>query len=169
MRPKPLPSVEELHALFRYDRRTGRLVWRHRPGARGDWNARLAGRAAGSKCNGRRRVALNGGSMLASRVIWKMFHGTEPDVVDHVDGDPGNDRISNLRAATRAENARNSRRRGRSGFKGVHYAPRRRRWVARIHLDGRPKHLGCFHCPQDAHAAYARAARKHFGAFARTE
>jgi hypothetical protein len=108
------------------------------------------------------------GLCAACRIIWKMVHDEEPQTVDHIDGNPRNDRIGNLRAATYAQNARNTRTRSRSGFKGVMYVPRRNRFEARIRVKGRQVSLGYFKDPADAHAAYVAAAETHFGAFART-
>jgi hypothetical protein len=170
MKPKPLPSVEALRALFRYDPNSGKLYWRLRPQGPVHWNTQHAGRQAGSIRQGRRYVQLAGyGLLLGYRIIWKMVYGFEPYMLDHIDGNPRNDRIANLRVATPAQNARNTRPYGKSGFKGVSYSRRRGRWNAQIFLNGRPVNLGAFHCPADAHAAYVRAAKKHFGAFARVK
>lgn len=73
IQPKPLPSREALLALLRYDERTGKLFWRHRPTVR----------ALDSNSNGYRRGRLWGEYYYAHRVIWKMLHGTEPPEVDH--------------------------------------------------------------------------------------
>lgn len=89
--------------------------------------------------------------------------------VDHIDGNRLNNRRSNLRAATRSENARNSgaRRNSKSGIKGVHL--RDGRWIAQIGMSGRRVYLGSFATIEAAAAAYAEAAKKYHGEFARTE
>jgi hypothetical protein len=163
-----LPSADDLRALFRYEPDTGRLFWRRRPDAPAQWNTRNAGRRAGCVVNGRRRIAIGGKIFMDYRIIWKMLHGEEPEVVDHIDGNPRNNRLSNLRAATRRQNSQNARGFGSSGFKGVSYIRARKRWVAQICVNGRSICLGSFRCPLDAHAAYVRAAKKYFGVFART-
>jgi hypothetical protein len=166
MAPKPLPSAEHLRAVFRYDRVSGRLHWRARVGVRG---ARaLAGQPAGGVCKGVWTVCLKGyGILIAHRVIWKMMHGVDPQEVDHKDGDPLNNRLGNLRNATRAQNTRNRGRKERAGYRGV--SRQGNRWCARIRVDGRLIHLGSFADPESAYAAYVRAAKKHFGAFARLD
>lgn len=95
-------------------------------------------------------------------------------VVDHANGNPLDNRRSNLRRATATENARNRRKsrpaRGRvaaSKYKGVHPSRDRRYYEATITLDGRNKRLGKFVHEEDAARAYDAAARVHFGAFAR--
>jgi hypothetical protein len=169
MPAKPLPSAEHLRALFRYDPRSGTLYWRRRADLGATWNARYAGRPAGTSGGGRVMVLVKGfGALQAHRVIWKMIHDHEPAEIDHRDGDPGNNRLANLRAATRGENARNRRSRpGRSGLRGV--IRRGSRWAACISVNGRPVRLGTFDDAAAAHRAYCCAARTLFGGFARTD
>lgn len=86
--------------------------------------------------------------------------------VDHKDGDGLNNCRGNLRLCTGAENTRNQRHRaGSSQFKGVYR--HRGKWSARILVDGKRKHLGCFLSEIDAAYAYDIAAKQHFGEFAR--
>ncbi len=92
-----------------------------------------------------------------------------PDmVVDHINGDGLDNRRANLRLATYAQNSRYSRRAASNttGFKGVTYAVREKRWQAQIVVDGRAKYLGSFEHPELAHAVYCAAARFYFGEFA---
>lgn len=163
---KPLPSAAELRALFRYDPSRGLLFWRARASAY--FNARFAGRAAGSLHYGFLCVGVKGwGILRVHRVIWKMMHDEEPEVVDHIDGNRANNRLRNLRAATCAQNNVN-RRRSRGGpWRGV--TRDHGRFVARIGSEGRRIHLGRFADPRDAHRAYRQAAERLYGAFARLD
>lgn len=90
--------------------------------------------------------------------------------VDHIDRDGLNNRRSNLRLASRSENARNQGRRSTSasGFKGVTWHQRSKKWAATISVLGKQIHLGLFQTPQDAHATYVAAATELHGEFART-
>lgn len=85
------------------------------------------------------------------------------DYVDHVNGDGLDNRRSNLRWATHAQNMANQDRRStnQSGFKGVH--PKKRRWAARI----QNRYLGTYATPEDAAHAYDEAAIETWGEFAR--
>jgi hypothetical protein len=93
--------------------------------------------------------------------------------IDHEDTDKLNNRWRNLRPASASQNAANARlsRRNTSGFKGVHYTPARtsfKKWAAHIRVDGVLKTLGYFAQPEEAHAAYTKAAEAAFGAYARS-
>lgn len=90
--------------------------------------------------------------------------------VDHINGNPLDNRRSNLRSATNSENIRNAKIpcTNTSGFKGVVFEPPRHCYRAIITVDGRKKHLGRFKTAREAGAAYDAAARLYFGDFART-
>ena len=68
--------------------------------------ANSAGKLAGTrKKRGQIEVRIDGQRYQAHRLIWKMVHGVDPkEQIDHVDMDPGNNRLSNLREATQAQN-----------------------------------------------------------------
>ena len=78
-------------------------------------------------------------------------------------------RWENLREATRTQNNANMRVRidNRCGLKGVSYHKVAKKWAAKVHLNGEGIYLGLFLTPQEAHDAYAAAAEKIFGEFAR--
>jgi hypothetical protein len=87
------------------------------------WNRRYADAPAGNTrqitgCT----ISIGDAAYKTHRILWLLVRGEPvPEIIDHMDGDPFNNRISNLRAATRAQNNWN-RRRGRdntSGVKGV--------------------------------------------------
>ncbi len=86
--------------------------------------------------------------------------------VDHIDGNPRNNDISNLRLCTRAQNNRNSgtRRNGKIPFKGVCRVGNRFR--AQIVVDRNHTHLGYFDSPEEPAKAYDVAATSNFKEFA---
>lgn len=90
-------------------------------------------------------------------------------LVDHQNGNGLDNRRSNLREATVAQNSANSRlsRRSTSGFKGVTWYKRCSRWRAHIKVDQKQRHLGYFDDPTAAAKAYDAAALDVFGDFAR--
>ena len=88
--------------------------------------------------------------------------------VDHVNGNGLDNRRINLRPATRAQNRVNCglQRNNKSGYKGVRWDRRGRKWIAVITADGHRMYLGCFDDPVDAARAYNRAAAEAFGEYA---
>lgn len=94
--------------------------------------------------------------------------------IDHINGNRFDNRRSNLRLCSNAENVRNQkghRDRRHSSFKGVTRMAKRgprKQWVARIQVAGKSMHLGAFPTEEDAARAYDRAAIEHHGPFART-
>ncbi len=165
-------TQERLKDILSYDPEVGEFRWLFNRGP----NARY-GAVAGSVCHHTHRISyryirIDGRLYLAHRLAWLFVHGRWPMAqIDHVDGDGLNNRISNLREATVAENARNRRApvTNTSGFKGVSWVAKHRHWRARIWIDGRNRSLGCFADPAKAHAAYAAAVKAAHGDFANLE
>jgi hypothetical protein len=155
-----------LRELLHYDRATGEFRWRKR------MNPRVpAGHIAGTLNRDRYRViAIEGRNYRAHRLAWLYMTGKwRSQIIDHRDLDPSNNRWANLRRATRSQNCANRGvpRNNTWGLKGVSYDGWR--WRATIHKKGKRHYRGGFSTPQAAHAAYAKAARKLHGEFARTE
>jgi len=164
---KPLPDQALLHNLFDYSVVTGNLYWR-----KSTDKANPEGSQAGSlyKHIGYLVVRVKGERYYIHRLIWKWVTGKDPiEIIDHADGNGGNNSWHNLREATKKENAQNQRvsTRNASGYKGVCTDTVRGGFTAQIRVNSRNVHLGCFSSAQEAHAAYCAAADEHYGAFAK--
>ena len=151
-----------LRELLHYDDETGVFRWWKRVGD----EIRLGEVAGYTEIHIHRRY------YRAHQLAWMYVKGRwcRP-MVDHRDGNATNNRWSNLRRATASQNNANRRRsrNNTSGYKGVHLCGRSGRWRAIIYNKHRKTYLGLFTTPEAAHAAYAEAARKLFGEFARVE
>ena len=115
-----------------------------------------------------RSIRLPGGK-YSRLLMHRQLIGT-PDgyVIDHINGSGLDNRRANLRLATAAQNAWNSKKRNpRSGYKGVWFAADKGLWRASIVCHGRRIHLGYFTDKIDAARAYDAAARKYYKEFAR--
>ncbi|MDB5550810.1 MAG: hypothetical protein JWL86_794 [Rhizobium sp.] len=167
---KDLPSADMLRSMFRYDAEAGRLFWVMQP-----WRQKpMVGSEAGTenifRGEKRRVVQISGTRFKAHRIIWKMMTGDDPsEFIDHINGDPLDNRWANLRAATHSENQRNQRvhKNNKVGLKGVRFVKRRQCFEATITHKRKTKWLGYFRSKDEAHAAYVLAAKEMYGAFAR--
>lgn len=161
---KSLPPLDELSHRFTYNGRDGLIRYAR------DTRFRVRGDVASYRDRRFMMVAWGRGKLLAHRVAWALYHGAEPRaMIDHINGDPFDNRIANLRLC---DNSLNGANRGptilnTSGFKGVCWHKKTRKWMAQIGVRGARYHLGYFDDPAEAHAAYAAAATKYFGEFAR--
>lgn len=172
MKHREVP-VETLREALSYDPESGVLTWLWRASRRGCQNAKYAGKAAGYlNKNGYVSIRVDGVLLLAHRAIWAHVHGKWPeDEIDHRNGVKSDNRISNLRSASRSDQLANAKRRcdSKSGIRGVCWDAREGRWLATINKNKRQIRLGLFDKIQDAKAAYTKAAEEIFGEFVRRE
>ena len=152
MKHRPM-DFEELDRLFSYDSDTDTGEIRNKVDRGVAGRMVKAGTIATSK-NSRGylvvRFAKNGCNFrhLAHRVAWLLYYGVDPGAneIDHIDQDPTNNRIGNLRLVSHGDNMKNQRKRSdnTSGITGVHWHKGTGKWRAYIHKDGKILHLGLF-------------------------
>lgn len=152
---KPAPcSHEEIKSAFDYCPETGCLLWKPRPRV-------VAGQPAGSLyANGYVKIRFKQSNYWAHRLVWFWHTGEWPSKeIDHLNGDRGDNRVENLRPASRPENRQNSiSKQQRSGaLAGAHFCTSTGRWRANITVAGKIHRLGRFDTPEEAHAAYLKA------------
>jgi hypothetical protein len=167
-----MPDIEMLRSFLDYNPETGIFTWRKAIG-RGISRA-MAGDVAGFKnWYGYTLICINRKRYRAHRLAYEFINGPidEHFEIDHINGIREDNRITNLRLATRQQNSANSRiaNTNKSGMKGVHRHSNGRHWVAQIMVGQKGIHLGLFKSAEAAHSAYITAAKKYFGEFARAE
>lgn len=127
---KVLPSFEYIDKILKYNSLSGKVLWKYRDeeqfktnGAFKAWNTRYANKEAGSQnyANGYIEIRFPDGLLYkAHRVAWKLHYKQEPKkIVDHKDGVPWNNSISNLREASHKQNSQNSKSNGKINYRGV--------------------------------------------------
>lgn len=133
-----LPSQERLHELFDYNHETGVFTWKLSPS-----RCTSAGSVAGSLHHtGYLNISIKRRRYQLHRLAWKYFYGEEPPAeLDHINRDRTDNRISNLRPATKAQNCQNT-----SGL-GVSFHKSSGKWIARIGLEYKNISIGSYDCP----------------------
>lgn len=170
------------HEYFTYNPETGDLIWKDREESQfkrpKDWLTFLgkhAGKRAGclakTKWNAYVLVGVEGVLYKGHRIIWEMHNGPIPEgmVIDHVDGDGLNNRLSNIRICTQAQNMCNRAPIGNNPFKykGVSWDKVRSKWVVTVSIKGKYTYVGAFLCIHDAAETYNTAVLAHQEGFAR--
>ena len=147
-----------LKELMHYDPLTGVFVWL------GGHGNREAGTVAGTRTDaGYTDVQLDGCKYKAHRLAFLYMYGAVPEEVDHINHVKDDNRWANLRPVDRTTNAQNLTQRAdnTTGVTGVIWREDCKKWAARIGVDGRRVHLGCFGALSDAVSARLVAERNH--------
>ena len=144
-------TQERLKELLHYDPETGVFTWLVSRGGR------VIGAIAGCKMPiGYVGICVDRKAHLAHRLAWLYIYAVlPPDDIDHINGDRADNRIVNLRLATRGENHQNIRKAHRdsaTGYLGV--SPWKGKYKAQITLNGVKHYFGLYPTIEDAHNVY---------------
>lgn len=167
MKIKSPPDRRLLKALYYYDKTTGIFIHKRDTG-----RGRKGHPAGVQRPDGYIFLSVAGRSWLAHRLAWYYVHGKWPNEMDHINGIRSDNRMSNLRPATRNQNNGNSdgwakHKRKYTLPRGVYnYSQCPGRYRSQIVVNRKQVHLGCFNTVHEAEAAYKEAAKKYFGEFA---
>lgn len=160
------PTREAIATYFTYCPETGRFT---RIGSIGSKRRDMVGKTSGSvnKINGYVEMSLLGRKQYGHRLAWIYMRGPIPEgfTIDHINGNRSDNRIENLRLASKQENSRNVKQRKMtvSGIKGVSFDRSRGKWLAYV---GTEK-LGRFDNLFEAACVRKSAANRRFREFAR--
>src|SRR6202035_1518813 len=159
-------TAARLREILHRDLETGVFTWRITRSGK----ARTGGIAGCVNSAGYIQIRIDRRLYYAHRLAWLYMTGAWPKkAIDHINRDPSDNRWSNLRdLATKSLNGANTglRTDNTSGFNGVTWAARSRKWNAQIRVNGYLIHLGYFDNPVHAAVAYRQAALKFHGKFA---
>ena len=162
---KANPIPPEIVDYLDYNPETGILTWKvsPRPSVK-------VGQEAGSHRNKRYLgVRFKQKDYGYHRIAYFIYHGVDPleNEIDHIDGNSLNNKIDNLRLATRSQNVinRQFQKNNKSGVVGVHWEKKYQKWQARISYKNKKIHLGYFDDIEEAKAARIAAEKKYFGEY----
>lgn len=151
-------TADRVRELLQYNPETGVFTWK----AASSNRVHVGDEAGSFDKDGYRAIRLDGRLHFSHRLAWLWAHGVHPSKeLDHINRVRSDNRLSNLREATRSENVQNRlmQRNNTSGFSGVSWSKDAKRWCAKIKLNRKNMHLGYFHTPEAAYAAYLREKR----------
>lgn len=158
-------TKQALHELFDYA--NGNLLWKVKKSKKIQ-----IGSIAGSKNkHGYISIVIDRKNYTAHRLVYMFFndilYGFD---IDHVDGNRANNKIENLRLATKKQNSQNVKKRigCTSQYKGVSKRKNSSTFVCQIRINGKQKCLGYFNDEVEAARTYDQKAKEHFGVFAKT-
>lgn len=161
-----------LQQLLEYNPATGELFWRKRNEALFDslracksWNGKYAGKLAftSTHSTGYLSGSVFGKSYLAHRVIWILYYGSDPDIIDHDNGVKSDNKLANLKDVSPTNSMRNTPKpkHNTSGIVGVHWASHISKWAATIKVNKKSNHLGYFENFDNAVSARKNAEQLH--------
>lgn len=155
-----------LKEILDYDQE-GYLVWKVK---KAPW-IEIGSRAGNLRREGYTRICINQKNHYLHRLVWIWHYGELPKCdIDHIDGNPSNNKIENLRLATRSQNMYNAVKKKQvtsSKYKGVCFIKRSNKWRALINFEKTTISMGHFLTELEAAKAYNDGAIKYFGKFAR--
>ena len=135
-------TQQKLKQYLNYDPLTGVFIYKVKP-----CRKIRAGSVAGSLSHGYIHIMISGKNYKAHRLAWLYVYGYFPEHdIDHIDRDPSNNKIDNLRHATHQCNIRNIglQCNNTSGIKGVHWHKQHDKWHAQIMVNNKNHYLGLF-------------------------
>jgi hypothetical protein len=157
-------NKELLHSLFDYQ--DGELYWKVSKGNK------KAGMIAGvGRADGYKRIGINGVQYLTHRLVFLFHHGYLPKMLDHIDGNPSNNVIENLREVNDLQNSQNTkiRKDNTSGVKGVYWHKENNKWIVKIKVDKQTRYFGSYFDLNVAKFVSDTMYHKYHGEFKRKE
>lgn len=153
--------VKLISSSLSYDSQSGDICWKQANSNR----IKIGDKAGYVDKDKRISIRFRNKLYKAHRLIWLLAHGKWPDgVIDHIDGNPLNNRLSNLRDVPQSVNTHNHRKarsNNTSGLLGVCRRDDIGKFQAKIQVMGKVIFLGTFMTADEAHEAYLTAKRKY--------
>lgn len=156
-------TQKELKLKFTYDPETGVFIRKCKT-----LNGKLAGEIVGSYKKDYVIIRLNKKNYYAHRLAWLYVYGEFPkNTIDHINRVKHDNRICNLRLANFTEQQFNQQlyKNNKSGYKGVFFVEKMKKYRAMATFNNKKTHLGYFTQAVDAYNAYKDYALRNHGNF----
>ena len=159
---KNYPTKEQLHQLFSY--KDGNLYWK----VSRNNNIKIGQEAGMLRPDGYKRVNIDKKNYYLHRLIFIYHNGFISDEIDHIDNNRSNNKIENLRIATRSQNTLNCKinSRNTTGIKGITFDKDKFKYRPYLSVNGKRLYLGCFDFLDDANQELQKARIKYHKSFA---
>ena len=156
-------TKDYLHQLFEY--KNGELFRKITTNNR----AKQGARAGSAFRQGYEFIGINNKVYLKHRLIFMMFHGYLPKKIDHIDGNPSNNKIENLRKVTQVQNLQNSKlsKNNTSGCKNVYWNKAAKKWQVYCRIGEKLRYFGVYDDLELADLVAQEARNKYHGNFSR--
>ncbi len=156
--------MERLSELF--ELKDDGLYWKKKPHFKAN-SVKIGNRAGCLKKNKYRQIRFDGVMYYEHRLIWFLHHGYFPKEIDHINRDPSDNRIENLREVSHSQNMMNRIIQSHSSkYKGVLWYEKIKKWRSQICLNGKNIYLGDFDSEKEAAEIYNHKAIELFGEYA---
>ena len=153
-------TLEKLKSILNYNKETGIFNWKI--SMKGTCQGTIAGNTRPDKYQ---RIVIDGKYYYSHRLAWMYVYGNFPETnIDHINRNPNDNRIKNLRLATTKQNLENTSisKKNKTGFKGVCWDKQKNKFRASITHNKKLIHIGFFANAKDASVAYDKKASEIF-------
>ena len=160
-------NIERLKELFEF--KDNGLYWKKKPHPKANM-VKIGKKAGCLRKNKYRQIRFDNKIYYEHRLIWLYYYGYLPKQIDHINRNPSDNRIENLRECTQSQNCMNSRKKRKgfsSKYKGVCWYKPSKKWQAVIQLNKKQIYLGRFDTKIEAAKVYDEKAIELFGEFAK--
>jgi len=153
-----------LNELFEY--KDGNLYWKKRLSQR----AKIGDKAGYLRKDGYVNIRINNKNYKAHRLVFVFHHDYMPEFIDHIDGNKANNKIENLRSATKAQNRMNIslQSNSKSGIKNVNWHKKTNKWIVQLGINGKKLHFGTYFDLEVAKFVADTMRHKYHGQFSRS-
>lgn len=160
-------TVSQEQVLMLFDYKYGNLYWKQSSNRK----VKAGSLAGGIDNKGRRRICIKGKNYQAHRLVYLLHYGYMPEMLDHIDNNPLNNELSNLRPANHSKNGFNRKigKNNTSGIKGLTWNKKSEKWQTSIKANNKTHYFGYYKYKDIAETVLTMARQKLHNTFARTK